>query len=100
MYPDQCTLLDVYSGLTSQIRQDQLKWPVRLFFLPAIVFALPRFLFGTSLKTLGKIINNQVLFEGLHLNETGGQVITTLVVIWLQAKGVTLPAAKYCSTRT
>jgi lysophospholipase L1-like esterase len=98
-YPDQCALLDVYRGLTSQIRQDQLKWPVRLFFLPAIVFAFPRFLFGTSLKTLGKIINNQVMFEGLHLNETGGQVITTLVVQWLQAKGLSLPAAKYCSKR-
>jgi hypothetical protein len=33
-------------------------------------------------------MNNQVMFEGVHLNETGGRIVTDLVVGWLQELGL------------
>ena len=89
-YKDQCTLLDVNKTLVSKIRRDQIKWPVRYMFVPAFLFSFPHVVLGTSLTQLAKLINNQVMFEGLHLNEAGGKIVTELVANWLRAQGLSV----------
>jgi lysophospholipase L1-like esterase len=56
---------------------------VKVGFMVAAVIAPFRFILGFKWKQISKFMDYELLADAVHLNETGGEIITDLVVEWL-----------------
>jgi hypothetical protein len=61
---------------------------VDYFFLVAAVMAPFRFILRFKWKRISRFIDHELLADPVHLNETGGEIVTELVVEWLLKENV------------
>lgn len=80
------TLLDVNGALQSRIRRSNTLGSSMAFMVGHVVWqSFARFVLQVSWNDMSRWIGNLVLTDGIHLNDEGGAIVTTLVVDWLRS---------------
>lgn len=84
-FHDRLTLLDVHGALTSKIRRaDQSSGSSMSMLLYHMAWqGYGRHVFGLEWNTMSSWLGNAVLIDAIHLNDTGGSILSSLVADWL-----------------
>lgn len=83
-FGSRVTLLDLYAAIEAQINQSRTKGSSISLFLPhALWQSHAKYLFHISWNDMSRWIGNVILTDGIHLNDDGGAILTTMVVNWL-----------------
>ena len=84
------TVLDVNERLQSEITKGSTgkKLPIELAALLMAFMAPLHYYLGIPWQMLSGIVGNRVLFDGMHLNEVGGDIVAGVVTDWLFTKNI------------
>lgn len=84
---DRITLLDLNGALIEKIQQSSrpssFLSSADMFVAHVLWQAVARHVFGLSWNTISSLLGNVVMTDAVHLNDTGGEMLSDLVANWL-----------------